>query len=301
MMKINKGKINLIAFILLAVAISLSATTVISYNYDHVNVTSTVNVTNAPPTILDIQIDGEVGNITLNAGGFKTVYCNATIRDYNGFDDINVTNATFYYFLNSSSDSDDNNEHYTNASCVESANDGQYVANYSCSFQVNYFANNGTWYCNVSVNDSLAYKDDGTNTTGVNKLYALNVTDVIDYGNLSVTDTSNNITATVTNFGNTDINVSVLGYGLTQGDGIGLVCSVGTNISIENQRFSSNPADDWAAKTQLAITNQDVGATLTQQTDDVTAVTQNTYWQLYVPPNPFGVCNGTVRFTATVP
>jgi hypothetical protein len=58
---------------------------------------------------------------------------------------------------------------------------------------------------------------------------------------------------------------------------------------------------DWAAKTPLGITNKDVNMTLLRQTDEVVPVTGNIYWQLYVPPNPFGICTGTVRFTATAP
>lgn len=270
------------------------------YNYDHVNVTTLVNITNAFPEIISIETEGASTNVTLNAGGTRTVTCNATIRDYNGFNDINNTNATFYYLLNSSSEyADDNNEHYTNGTCAEIENDGEYVANYTCSFQVAYYAYNGSWSCNLSVIDQTNFTDSEFNTTNVAELYALNVTDVIDYGNLSVTETSPNITATVTNFGNRDINVSVLGYGETENDLLGLVCEIG-NISVESQRFSADTID-WTDKIILNESNKDMNFTLGVQTSDITPNTQNTYWQLYVPPNPFGACNGTVRFTATLP
>ena len=266
------------------------------YNYDHVNVTTRVNITNAFPEILQMYIQDP---ITLNAGGIQTVFCNATIRDWNGFNDITSVNATFYYYLNESWHTDDDNEHYTNTSCVETDNDGVYIANYSCSFQVQYFAFNGTWTCNVTVEDNFGFMDSDNISTTINALYALNVTDVIDYGNLSVMDYSDNITATITNFGNTDINVSVLGYGLTEGDGIGLVCASGTNnISIEHQRFY-NSLVEWNIKNPLSAVNQDMNLTLLKRVDDLTPVTWDTYWQLFVPPNPFGVCTGTVRFTAT--
>ena len=35
-----------------------------------------------------------------------------------------------------------------------------------------------------------------------------------------------------------------------------------------------------------------------QQTNDAVPVINTTYWVLYVPPNPFGRCNGTVVFQA---
>lgn len=283
-----------------ALLVLLSSTNVVSYNYDHVNVTTRVNITNAFPEILNVTAEGYDLNVTLSAGATRSIECNATIRDYNGGDDLDVVAGYLYYYLNSSEHSDDDNEHYTNSSCIATDNDGQYLVNYTCTFQVQYFANNGTWNCNISVNDSINNQDSEEANTTIDPLYALNVTDTIDYGNLSVTETSENITATVTNFGNMDINVSVLGYGETEGDGIGLVCSVGSNISVENQRFSSTQVE-WGSKSPLSISNQDVGATVSKQTDDTTPVTQSTYWQLYVPPNPFGLCTGTVRFTATTP
>jgi hypothetical protein len=267
-----------------------------SYNYDLVNVTSRVNVTNAGPEILNLTVTNPV---TLSAGGTQVVSCNATIRDWNGFNDIDVVNATLFYFENSSGP-DNNDVHYTNGSCAEFSNDGVYLANYTCTFNVWYHANNGNWTCELNVNDTLSYNATEQINTTFNALFALNVTDVIDYGNLSVTDTSAEITATVTNFGNTAINVSVLGYGATEGDGLGLVCAQGSNISIEHQRFLSI-ASIYDDKTPLSATNQDLNITLPKPTQATIPVTEDTYWQLYVPPNPFGLCEGTVRFTATTP
>ena len=290
-------KVYSLALILVAFVIALTTSNFVQaqYNYDHVNVTARVNVTNAAPEILNLSLPS---SITLTAGGIRTVFCNATIRDWNGFNDIDNVNATFYYYLNESWHQDDENEHYTNLSCAEINNDGVYIANYSCSFQVQYFAYNGSWTCNVSVSDNYNFTDTDNLSTTINALFALNVTDVIDYGNLSIGDYSENITATITNFGNSNINVSVLGYGLVQGDGVGLVCSQGTNISVENQRFY-NSLVEWNIKNPLSAVNQDMNLTLLRQVDDLTPVTWNSYWQLFVPPNPFGVCTGTVRFTAT--
>ncbi|MGV8169329.1 MAG: hypothetical protein ACP5N3_04705 [Candidatus Nanoarchaeia archaeon] len=266
------------------------------------NVTSRVNVTNAAPEILNIT--AMASPITLVAGSTRAVHCNVSIRDWNGFSDINSTtgvNATFYHYTNNTYGPDDMNVHYTNSSCFEVSTGGLYYSNYTCSTYLQYFANNGSWYCNVSVIDNKSYTDSEYKQFNISALYAVNVTDIIDYGNLSVTDYSDNITATITNFGNMNINVSVLGYGATQGDGLGFVCTQGSNITIENQRFSSSAAAAWGAKTALSTTNQDVGLTISQQTNDVVPVTALTYWQLYVPPNPFGLCTGTVRFTATTP
>ena len=282
--------LGVVLLFLVVVTLSVNAQ---SYNYEFVNVTSRVNVTNAAPEILQVLIEDPV---VLNAGGFKTVWCNATIRDWNGYNDIDVVNATLYYFENESSP-DDNDVHYTNASCAELSNDGQFIANYTCTFSVAYHANQGDWMCNVWANDSFDFSDNLTNQTTFSALFALNVTDIVDYGNLSVGDFSLEIPALVTNFGNTDINVSVLGYGLTEGDGLGFVCDFGSNISVEYQRWS-NVTGLWEDRVNLSATAQDMGFTLDKPTTSTIPVNRTTYWQLFVPPNPFGICEGTIRFTA---
>ncbi len=296
-MKISRKTIRIsLLLLIIALVFSLQSNAQLG-PFDNVNVTTTVNITNALPVIIDFAVDQD---ITLNVGSTKTVTCNATIRNWGGYNNLENVNGTFYYYLNESSDPDDNNVHYTNSSCTQISNDGEFIANYSCSFQVLYYANNGTWFCNVSVNESSGFSDSAVNDTTINALYALNVTDVIDYGDMAVFDTSDNITATITNLGNMNINVSVLGYGAVQGDGLGLICQYGDNIDIEHQRFSVTSVP-WDDKTPLAATNQDMNITLLQPTEASVPVTWDTFWQLYVPPNPMGECTGTIRFTATLP
>jgi hypothetical protein len=70
------------------------------------------------------------------------------------------------------------------------------------------------------------------------------------------------------------------------------------NISIANERFSTNASATYAQMTPLSTSFQNLtGLTVTKQ-NDTTLRTNTTYWQLYVPPNPFGQCNGTVVFQA---
>jgi hypothetical protein len=283
----------IIAALLLVSAVPLAH----AQDYSQRNVTAMVNITNSLPVIINLTVEQD---ITLNVGSTKTVTCTATIRNWGGYQNVDNVNGTFYYYLNESGDPDSGNVHYTNSSCSEVSNDGEFIANYSCSFDVWYYANNGTWYCNVSVNESSGFSDSAYNDTSINALFALNVTDVIDYGNMAVFDTSDNITATIYNLGNMDINVSVLGYGDTEGDGLGLVCQYGDDIDIEHQRFSITSVP-WEDKIPLAATNQDMNITLLQPTDLTVPVTWETFWQLYVPPNPMGICTGTIRFTATTP
>ena len=291
-LEVNKKIILLVTTLLLLFLIPQSLA---QYNYEYANTTARVNVTNSMPEIQSVLIDQD---ITLNAGGIKPIQCNASIQDWNGWDDIALVNATLYHTTSTHESPDDGNTHYTNTSCENTGNDGVYIAQYTCTFYLIHYANNGTWTCQVHTQDTYGFTDSMMNTTTINELYAINVTDMIDYGDLAVTDTSPEIPATLTNFGNMAIGVSVLGYGAVEGDGYGLMCALGGNIGVEHQRFSEETSL-WIGKTPLASTNQDMSLTIPQATDLTAPTTWTTFWQLYVPPNPQGECTGTIRFTAT--
>ena len=206
-------------------------------------------------------------------------------------------NATFFSSTSSFDSADDNNSHYTNSSCTQTAISGIY-ANYTCHFNVWYYAVNGSWTCLAFAYDDSGYSDNESASSTVEKLLALNVTSPIDYGDLAVGDTSPIVDANVTNFGNMDINVTVYGYGSVPNDGLAMVCEVG-NISIQYERYSTNSSAAYDSMTPLSSSAAMIdGLTLPQQVDDTTPVVNSTYWRLYVPPNPFGRCNGTVVFQA---
>lgn len=293
---------------LLAVVLIYNALFSFSYsigpNYRNISVDTRVNITNAKPEVLLVVIDDP---ITLSAGTSRIVSCNATVRDWNGYADINNVTATFYdNNTQGPGSADDNNDHYTNSSCNYTGDDGNFTRYFTCNFTVWYYANNGSqWVCNVTATDSYAFNSSVNNsnslanTTSISQLLALNVTQLIDYGNMAVGDTSNAVEANVTNFGNYDINISLKGYGATEGDGLAFVCDIGT-ITIANEKYSLNQTGDFSIDyTSLSTSFTQLGGlTLPQQINDSLQVMNNTYWRLYVPPNPFGQCNGTVVFQA---
>jgi len=274
-------------------------------NYRNVSIDTTVNITNSLPEIITLACENPV---TLDAGTTHVVACNATIRDWDGWADITNVSGIFYDADNASlSSPDDNNNHYTNSSCQPTGNDGNYTRYFTCNFTVWYYANAGSnWTINMTVVDSYAFNasvgnnDTAVNTTTISQLLALNITPtLIDYGNMAVGDTSaSGENANITNFGNSDINISLKGYGQAEGDGLAFVCDIG-NISVENERYSLVEAQPYASYTPLNTTfGMVAGLTLPQQTNDTKQVLNSTYWKLYVPPNPHGICNGTIVFQA---
>ena len=284
------------------------AANIVTPNYKNVTVHTYVNITNSRPEVLSVSIFDTINaskNITITSGGLRSVTCNATIRDWNGFNDIVHVNATLYYSFNQSTDPDNNNTHYTNYTCnVNSSIDG-FAGYYTCLFNVYYYANNGTWACNVTAQDAYpASNSTGTkgNITYFYPVYSLNVTDGIDYGNIAVEEYSGNITANVTNFGNMGINISVEGYGATRGDGLAMNCSTAGNITVANEKFSASANADYVSKNALSSATQAIpGLMMPKQTIAGTPIINTTYWQLFIPPNPAGNCTGFILFSAQIP
>jgi len=287
------------------------APNVVGPNYKNVTVQTFLNITHSKPDVFNVTIheatNTSLRNVTLVAGGSKGIICNATVRSWEGFNDIQTVNATLWHYASSSNDAtDDNTNHYTNSSCTLNASTGPFTGWYICYFDVLYYANDGSWICNVSITNS--YTTVNPNFTGVGNgstilypLYALNVTDGIDYGGVAVEDYSTpDRSANLTNLGNMNINITVEGYGTTRGDGLAMACSLAGNITVENERFSASSGQAYGSKTQLTSTAGGVmipGLTISKQINS-TLVENSTYWQIYVPPNPAGNCTGNIIFTA---
>lgn len=273
-------------------------------NNKNVTVRTYVNITNSKPEVLTVFVYQETNltmrNVTLSAGSTKIVNCNATIRDWNGYNDIVMVNSTLWHMPTSSLDAtDNNNSHYTVSNCTNTGNGVNYTVNYLCTYNVTYYANNGTWNCSVTAMDFIGKLGNKTNTTTILPLYALNVTDGIDYGNVAVESDSLTQSANVTNFGNMAINVSVEGYGTTRGDGLAMNCSLSGNISVQYERFSTQDTGNWIDKMALNGSAQLIpNLTIVKQTAPAVPITNTTYWQLNVPPNPAGNCSGYIIFQA---
>ena len=304
----NKVFLVLIVLSLIGVLVILLpigiAPNIVGQNYKNVTVWTHVNVTNSRPEVINVTIldplNTSLPNITLVAGGYKEITCNATLRDWNNYNDIVYVNATLWHVANSSSNaSDDNNTHYTNTNCTDSGNGAGFYVNYLCNFTILYYANNGTWGCNVTVQDSQNATGYGNGSRMFVPVYALNVTDGIDYGNVAAEEYTGNVTANITNLGNMRINVTVEGYGARRSDGLAMNCSLGGNITVNNQRFATSDVD-WSSMTPLSSSPQMLpNLTLSKQINE-TLITNATYWQLFVSSAnaPGGNCTGNIIFTA---
>ncbi len=319
--KIHIGVIAL-AFLFLIITFTVlpkvfAAHVNIGTNYKNVTIWTYVNITHSKPDVLNVTIyeaqNYSARNITINAGTTKLIYCNATVRSWEGFNDITSVNATLYHNATSSSNApDDNNSHYTNASCTlntSHAPGNNFTGTYVCAFDVVHYSNNGTWICNMTVTNSYTivnpnFTGVGYGTTVFYPVFALNITDGIDYGGVAVEDYSLiDRTANITNLGNMRMNITVEGYGGKRGDGLAMNCTLSGNITVENEKFSASSGVPLGSKTNLTSTAGGImipGLTIAKQINE-TMIVNSTYWQLYVPPNPAGNCTGNIIFTGIAP
>lgn len=263
---------------------------------------SSINLTmqNIAPLISSIRIDNPVD---LLAGNNLSLLCNISVTEYNSILDIRNVNATFYLDSAGLNAPDDNNDHYTNRSCVNYSS-SQFQSNYSCRFKVAHYASNGTWRCNASVSDFDNASEYANISTVVNELLAVDFSSaVIDYGNLKATNiSSNDFNLTMINAGNVPINLSFRSFAPNESMGylnLSMTCPVG-NISNANQRFSMEDGTDFSLMNRANNETQDLNVTLYQKIDDSVLgnETNTTYWKLQVPALTYGICNGTVLFTA---
>jgi hypothetical protein len=257
-------------------------------------------IPNLPPAVQNVLL---VTPFDLSAGTTAFFECNATIFEQNNVSDIVKVNATLFQNSIGGNAPDDNNDHYTNASCLATAN-STYYANYTCGFRLQYYANNGTWQCNITATDAVSNAGSENKTFIINELLAIEVTpSVIDYGKMEATNIStDDVNMTVTNSGNVPFNVTVEGYGEIPLDGRAMRCETGT-IPIGNQRYSANHSLPISSMVPLSSTATEIkNFTLPQRADDFAlGLSSNlTYWKLQLPTAVNGLCNGTVVFRTYV-
>ena len=241
-----------------------------------------------------------LGQLMLSAGSVRFVNCSVVASDPDGVSNVRNATATFYYYLNKSSDPDNNNTHYTNSSCSRVENTSTNVS-FSCGFYVLYYANNGTWTCNATVTNNYSVSISDTVSSTIQPLYAVNVTDGVDFSKVSAVSPSANVTVNISNFGNMLVNVTVQGYDIVIGDNIGMNCSDGSNITITNIRFSTNNTADFSSKTPLSGAIQSLNFKINKQINS-SQVFNTTYWQITPDPGKLNrICGGYIIFTAEAP
>ena len=142
----------------------------------------------------------------------------------------------------------------------------------------------------------------------ITKLLAINTTLLINYGNLSVTETSSEIEHNVTNAGNINLNLTLRGFGGSQngedimpgGGNTTMFCDFG-NITHGYQRYAIGSSGfPFSDMKNLSNMTKRTNLTLPARINDINVDRDqnSTYWKLQVPLGVGGICNGTIIFGA---
>lgn len=261
-------------------------------------VSSSASVTNAAPTVGTVTATTPV---TLSSGSTVIAWCNATITDTNGYSDVSAVNATIYHSTSSEGASDDNNDHYTNSSCVTAGGSGTTI-NANCTFTLQYYANANSWTCKMYANDTAGLSGSSTASVTVNNLTGLSVPSTIAFGELALAATSSvDINHTVTNYGNTQLDIQLSGTDAADNTANAFNCTIGT-VPVGNTKYNvTQYAQDYTAN-MTALTGSAVTRTefdLAQRTSEVSASTAKTYWKTKMPTTGVGgSCAGKLIFGA---
>jgi len=267
-------------------------------NESNIGTSGLYNLTlNDYPSITNIIADTPVD---LLAGSTKTVYCNGTASDGDSYTDISDLNATLFFAGFNPDDIDNNSNHYSNTSCNLFNGAGNDI-DFRCSFNLEYYSNNGTWYCNATVIDTINSTNSSESTTLVNDLLAIGVNPlIIDFGNLEILQISpSDIIVNVTNYGNIMLDLDLFGYALFQNDNLSMDCNT-NNISLNYEKLSSSAGQNYNIMTSINNTLNPVFVdfNLSKREGGAPESRKSLYWKIQIPWRTKGKCNGKVIFSA---
>jgi hypothetical protein len=260
---------------------------------------TTVNITNAAPEVRTVIV-----NTPINLEPYGEVYVNCTAVIFDWDNDTLTVNGTFFMNTSASVDSAiDNNTKYFNSSCsLDTPQDR--LMNYTCTFNVQYYADNSThWLCNVSAEDDEAGRDSNqTNFATVNPLVAIYIpATVLNFGEMKVNDISTDRLANLTNAGNRNVSIYSQGWGTNPYDGLAMSCTYG-NISLSYMRYNFTSGENWLTGMTLLTNDSTImnGYLINHRINDSGTgdSTNTTYWKLRIPTFAGGLCSGKILFTA---
>ena len=270
------------------------------YGRSNISKSFLLNVfSNKAPFFSDIGISPYT-NLVL--AGNKTVFCNGTVTDPNGWVSLSEVNAYFHREDYPYNGSDSVGVHFTNSSCnVLGINTTS--REYDCSFVVPYYSASMNWRCTFEAKDNEDFIGEDYNTTFINPIYSFNVNpNYVSYGLIDPGEVSKEKSITVVNLGNTELDLALTGYSISEGDGLALDCVVG-NTSLSNERYSTVQNEAYINMTSLISS---VSYLNLPQIDKFNLPPRNAsfngekdlYWKIKLGIPQKGDCQGYLTFVA---
>jgi hypothetical protein len=255
-MIMNLSKAYIITFGIFLVLALITSVNAENQNVSQENVTTNLSIITDPIVsniILDDNDSAILGQLDPLPNTTFKVNCTADIDVDTVDTDLVAAWASIYHNTSSYSAGDDLRYHYTNDSCQLIDINGDNSARAVCDFKPIFYAWNGTWVCNLTVNDTNDLTGSGTGEAYMTELLAINVDNSdIDFGSLAVGQDTGSIDSSrvVWNEGNIDFGVKFNTWGSSIGDLDSMVCTSGS-IDAEQLRVSSTGSVDWDSKIQI--------------------------------------------------
>jgi len=270
------------------------------YVYGEWRNSTTITVLNRAPQIDSLSINKGF-NIDLLAGQNKTVSCNGSFTEVDGYTDINTLNATFFSSGTGTllGDIDNRTNHYTNTSCSFTNNPGS-SQDYNCSFSLDYYAVNGTWTCVVYIEDGAGDVHNLQDTIDINPMTAIGVASAVaDFGKVQAMGTSPQVPLNVVNFGNIELDLNIFAYASNESDERAMNCTEG-DIPFSNMRFNLTSGLTFSEMTPITGKSSPtfIEFDLFRRVWDGPESTKPTYWRVQVPFGSEGICYGKLVFSA---
>ncbi len=265
---------------------------------------------NNAPTIDTIttsltSLGSDVSSISPSENTTVTVYVHGTASDLDGCEEIDAVSqwTEVMHRTNVASAeacSADNNDCYAGTVTLSGCSGGadqDIVYEYSIALQ--YYADptdagaphSGTnWTSYIKVEDDASASDEGTDTWEYNSLLALNITENVDYGTLTLGAQSAEKSLLFTNTGNRDMDASQSADNMS--------CTAGI-INTTSTHYSATSGFTYGDGTEFTNDASTVQLNLLQRTNDASESTKTLYTLLKAPDKGAGgTCTHTIVFTA---
>lgn len=267
--------------------------------------------TNVLPQASLANIDLGADAINLIANGAKAVSGTATVTDSDSCQDISTVTARLYRTAAGHDGATDNTIRYA-LSCSQDEGSctgpGDTTATYTCTVNVQYYADptdtgslyaSDNWTMRVTPSDEVATGTVSNDTIEMNSLVALTTSGATNFGTLALgADTgAANQTITVTNVGNTRLDINLSTYGSAPADNKSFACTIGT-IPSANVKYSLTSFTYASAGTAMSTNPVEVDADILKPIN-ATPSTVTLYFGLGMPGSAVGgTCSGTSTITA---
>ena len=269
------------------------------FTYDNTNTLLNITIIGNYPKINTISLE----NIDLNPGTTKTVWCNGTAWDGDGFGDLYNATGVIYSGTSSPGAAQNNNNNYKDFDCATATfnTDGQFA----CSFDVQFFAEADNWTCQVNITDQSGLSNTSTNESVLSELLAIGINETtINFGFLAIgADSGTDDTIVVVqNLGNVDMDIDLDTYDTSPGSSNAMNCTTGF-IPVTNIRYNLTSSIDYSLKTFIPGIESliDNSFNLAKQTGpaETNPTTKNIYWGAGIPGSgTAGSCSGKIFFGA---